>query len=98
MKFPIPMKQNLFLFLIIATGLVLRLVWLSDMEWKDDEQWMYAKAHEIVETKEFPAAGMRSGGGIVNPGMSVVAFAPIAAVTNSPLAMNRVVQIVNVLA
>ncbi|MCX6292383.1 MAG: hypothetical protein NT126_11565 [Bacteroidetes bacterium] len=91
-------SQSWFLFMIIAIGLVLRLVWTSDMEWKDDEQWMYNKAHEVAATHRFPAAGMRSGGGIVNPGISVAAFAVVASFTDSPLSMNRVVQWMNVLA
>lgn len=90
-------EQKIFLFFIVATGIILRLVWLSDMEWKADEKWMYEKAHEAAATKTFPAVGMQSGGGIVNPGMSVAAFAIIASFTNDPLAMNRVVQIVNII-
>src|SRR4051812_31435184 len=92
------MNQKAFLFLIITFGLVLRLVWPGDMEWKADEQWMYSKAHEVASSKVFPAAGMQSGGGIVNPGMSVAAFAVIASLSEDPLSMNRVVQIINVLA
>jgi hypothetical protein len=91
-------KQEYLLFLIIAAGLFLRLVWPGDMEWKDDEQWMFAKAHEVAATGHFPSAGMRSGGGIVNPGMSVGVFAVIAFFTSDPVDMNRVVQIVNVIA
>ncbi len=90
-------SQRYLLFFVIAIGLFLRLVWVSDMEWKDDEQWMYAKAHEVAASGHLPAAGMRSGGGIVNPGMSVGVFAVIAKFTADPLEMNRVVQIINIL-
>src|SRR4051812_45906603 len=92
------MNQRLFLFFIVAAGIMMRLVWLSDMEWKSDEKWMYEKAHEAAQAKVFPVAGMQSGGGIVNPGMSVGAFAMIASFTDDPLSMNRVVQIINVIA
>lgn len=68
------------------------------MEWKADEQWMYQKAHEAAASGTFPAAGMQSGGGIVNPGLSLGIFAAIASFTNDPLAMNRVVEIINIVA
>jgi len=89
-------KTDLFFYIIIVIGLILRLVWPGDMEWKDDEKILYATAHEAADNCTLPAAGMRSGGGIVNPGMSVGAFAVIAAFTNDPISMNRVVQILNV--
>ena len=89
-------NQKYVLFFIIAIGLFLRLVWVSDMEWKDDEQWMYKKAHEAAAAGQLPAAGMRSGGGIVNPGMSIGVFAFIAKFTDDPLEMNRVVQVLNI--
>ncbi len=89
-------KNNIFLFIIILIGLLLRLVWTSDMEWKDDEQQMFAMAHEAAGKCTLPSAGMRSGGGIVNPGMSVGPFAVIAMFTSTPVAMNRAVQIINV--
>ena len=90
-------NQKYLLFFIIAIGLFLRLVWVSDMEWKEDEKWMYNKAHEAADANQFPAVGMRSGGGIVNPGMSVGVYAIIAKFTDDPLEMNWVVQIINVL-
>jgi hypothetical protein len=90
-------RPELFPYAVIAIGIFLRLVWLSDMEWKGDERWMYTKAHEVAVEKKFPEVGMESGGGIVNPGMSVAAFAVIAAFTGDPLEMGRAVQIINVL-
>ena len=68
------------------------------MEWKADEQWTYEKAHETAASGAFPAAGMQSGGGLVNPGLSLGAFALIASFTNDPLSMNRVIQIINIIA
>ena len=91
------MKKEYFLLIIIAVGLVLRLVWISDMEWKDDEKLMYTMAHTALDKGVFPDVGMKSGGGIVNPGLSVGVYAIIAAYTTDPLAMNRVVQIINII-
>jgi hypothetical protein len=93
-----PLKKNIFNFTIIALGLCLRLIWPSDMEWKEDEKDMYAMAHKAVDTGTLPAAGMRSGGGLVNPGLSVAPFALFAMYSNDPVAMNRMVQLTNVLA
>lgn len=92
------MKSNYFIFLCIAAGIFLRLNWNSDMEWKADEQWTYEKAHETAASSTFPAAGMRSGGGIVNPGLSLGIFALIASFTDDPLSMNRVIQLINIVA
>ena len=91
------MKKEYFLLIIITVGLVLRLVWTNDMEWKDDEKLMYTMAHTALDKGVFPDVGMKSGGGIVNPGLSVGVYAFIAAYTNDPLAMNRVVQIINII-
>jgi hypothetical protein len=91
-------RLQYFYFIVIAIGVILRLVWTSDMEWKSDEQWMYKKAHEVAATGEIPPVGMPSGGGIVNPGMSVGVFAAIAEFTDDPISMDRVVQVVNVIA
>jgi hypothetical protein len=87
-----------FIFFCIAAGIFLRLNWNADMEWKADEQWTYEKAHETAASGTIPAAGMQSGGGLVNPGLSLGIFALIASFTNDPLSMNRVVQLINILA
>ena len=91
-------KEKLFLIFMIFAGIVLRLVFTSDMEWKDDEKIMFDLAHQSAYKGEFPAIGMMSGGGVVNPGLSVAVFALIASFTNSPIAMVRVVQIMNIVA
>ncbi len=91
------MKKEYLLYTIIAIGLFLRLIWINDMEWKDDEQLMYKMAHTSVDKGQFPEVGMESGGGIVNPGLSVGVFAVIASFTHDPISMDRVVQIINIL-
>jgi hypothetical protein len=91
-------QSKYFIFFCIAAGFFLRLNWNSDMEWKADEQWTYEKAHETAASGKFPSAGMQSGGGIVNPGLSLGIFAAIASFTHDPLAMNRIVQMINIIA
>ena len=90
------MKKYQF-YIIIGLGLFMRLIWTDDMEWKRDEKQLYSMAHEVVDKRSFPLVGMESGGGIVNPGMSVFMFSVIAAFTTDPLAMAKLVQIVNVI-
>ena len=68
------------------------------MEWKTDEKWMFEKAQEIIKSGEWLFVGMRSGGGIVNPGMSLWIFTLFSIFTNDPIVMVRVVMAVNVLA
>jgi len=92
------MKKEYFLLLIILFGLFMRLIWTTDMEWKGDETYMYTAAHESINKGIFPNVGMESGGGLVNPGLSVGIFAAIASFTNDPIAMDRVVEISNVIA
>lgn len=92
------LRDSIFIFIMIAFGIFLRLIWASDMEWKDDEKDMVAMAIKAVDTGALPSAGMRSGGGIVNPGLSVAPFAAFALFTKDPVTMNKLVQLVNVLA
>jgi len=76
----------------------LRLIWTSDMEWKGDENQMFEMAKDAAKKGWLPQVGMESGGGIVNPALSVGIFAIAANFTNDPLAINTVVQIINVVA
>ncbi|MCF8299119.1 MAG: hypothetical protein K9J13_16340 [Saprospiraceae bacterium] len=91
-------KSNYLFFIIILIGIILRFVWAADMEWKTDEKWMFEKAQEIVKTGDWRMVGMRSGGGIVNPGMSLWIFAIFSYITSDPVVMVRIVMTLNVLA
>ena len=91
-------SEYIFLSVVVLFGLIMRLNWAVDMEWKDDEKIMYNLAHEIAATGKLPVTGMMSGGGIVNPGLSVGVFAFIATFTNDPVSMARAVQHINVIA
>jgi len=82
----------------LACGIVLRLLWPADMEWKADEQRMFAWASAIGVTEPWPQVGMASGVAVPNPGLSVWLFVPLARVTRDPVALAQLVQFVNVLA
>src|SRR4051812_18698785 len=93
----LPLRRLVFILAMLA-GIALRLIWPADMEWKEDEKDMYRMGCEAAVYKQVPPAGMRSGGGLVNPGFSVVPFALFAAVSSDPVHINQLVQLVNVLA
>lgn len=82
----------------IVIGCALRLVWPADMEWKTDERILTASAIQAAKEGAIPAAGMKSGGGILNPGLSVGVFALVARFSHDPLVMVSMVQWANVIA
>jgi hypothetical protein len=83
-------------FLLIGT--LFRLVWPADMEWKGDEQWMFAHAVAIAQNGVLPWLGMTSGAHIMNPGFSIWPFAFFARFSSNPVAMVQWVQWSNVIA
>ena len=82
----------------LACGIVLRLLWPADMEWKADEQRMFAWASAIGVTEPWPSVGMASGVAVPNPGLSVWIFVPLARVARDPVALAQLVQFANVMA
>jgi len=82
----------------LACGLVLRLLWPADMEWKADEQRMFAWASAIGVTEPWPPVGMASGVAVPNPGLSVWIFVPLARVAGDPVVLAQIVQFGNVAA
>ncbi|MGP8214086.1 MAG: hypothetical protein ACLQQ4_00845 [Bacteroidia bacterium] len=91
------LRSNWFFLAFIAVGLILRLVWVNDMEWKLDEQCMYNSSMEVAKTGQWPEVGMVSGGGIVNPGLSVAVFSVMAYCVHTPAGMAGLVQWINVI-
>ena len=83
---------------LVALGCLMRLLWPADMEWKADEEEIHALAVESAEQGTLPGIGIRSAGGIVNPGLSAGVFSLIARFSADPLHMVAVVQWANVLA
>jgi len=86
------------IFFFILAGIIIRLLWVNDMEWKWDERLMYMAATDIANTGVLPATGMKSGGGIENPGLSMWVFGLIAKITIDPVGMVRIVIISNIIA
>ena len=81
----------------LACGIVLRLIWPADMEWKADEQRMFTWASTIGITEPWPSIGMASGVAVPNPGLSVWLFVPLARATSAkPLSAAAILQFLNV--
>jgi hypothetical protein len=84
----------------LLAGAALRLLWAQDMEYKADEAFMFERSQRVGVSEPWPAVGMPSGVGLVNPGMSVWVFVALARVTGAadPVALTRAVMGLNVLA
>ena len=84
-------------FALICGG-VLRLVWIEDMEWKQDEQWAYLMSQAVDRTWPLPWTGMLSSLGFPIPGFSVWIFVATGRIVHTPTSMARVVAMLNILA
>ncbi len=94
----IKLPVNLIILCFLIAGSILRLVWVQDMEWKSEEQWMFDRAREIATgIAPLPISGMQSSVRVPNPGISVWCFALIAKFADTPIAMVRWIQWFNIL-
>lgn len=96
----VPRPLWVFFGLCVVVAAALRFVWLNDMEYKGDEQWMFEHALRIPDKDPWPELGMPSGVGLRNPGLSVAIFAALAklAAVQNPLELCQSVAGTNVLA
>lgn len=83
-------------FLALAVGASLRLIWPNDIEYKADEAWTYEHSRE----GDLPWIGMPSSVDIPNPGMSLWVFTLLQRLSGAenPPELARAVQITNILA
>ncbi len=86
--------------LAVLIGIVFRLIWATDMEYKGDELYMFERTQKIGVSEPWPMLGMPSGVGTLNPGMSIWLFVAIARIfqATDPVALVRGVQTLNCLA
>jgi hypothetical protein len=84
----------------VLVGIVFRLIWATDMEYKGDEMYMFERSQKIGVSEPWPWLGMPSGVGTLNPGMSMWLFVAIARVfqATDPVGLVRGVQTLNCLA
>jgi hypothetical protein len=81
----------------LVAGGILRLAWISDMEWKDDERWSYRMSQEVGRSRPWPAVGMPTSLGFSNPGLSVWIFVPIGRMAGTPTSMARAIVLLNMI-
>ena len=92
----LPARITVALVALLALGAATRLVWPGDMEFKQDEQYVYAQA---TGPDPWPGLGQPSGAGTRNPGMGIWIFSAFAKVgLDDPVTMVRPVMVLNVLA
>jgi hypothetical protein len=90
-------RQTSFLWAFFALGLLLRVIFPNNFEWKFDQQWMFNSAMETVSSGKWQLLGMPSGGRVNNPALSVWVFNLIGFVAKTPLAMSIAVMVLNIL-
>ncbi len=81
----------------LLCGGALRLVWIEDMEWKEDEQWSYRMSQEVGRVRPWPRVGMPTSLEMPNPGLSVWVFVAIGRVATLPTSMAHFIAILNVI-
>src|SRR5581483_9683983 len=97
-----PKTENMkwLVLLSLLIGAVLRLSFPGDIEYKEDEKYMFDASQAIGVTEPWPELGMVSGGQVKNPGMSVWVFVGLARIfhATNPIELARAVQCMNILA
>jgi hypothetical protein len=83
--------------LALAVGIALRFIHPMDIEWKDDERWIFSHAQLMVAGGQWPWLGMATSMGPPFPGMSLWVFAGLFAVfgVTTPPDLARAVQSFN---
>ncbi|MBC7691002.1 MAG: hypothetical protein H7222_04485 [Methylotenera sp.] len=83
--------------LALIAGCILRLIWVGDMEYKVDEQYMFERLLAVGKTEAWPWLGVASTILIRNPGMSVWVFLGLGKITGAttPTELCRAVMLLN---
>lgn len=90
-------KKPALLFMIVGiTGFLLRVLFVADMEYKEDEEYNFAQTQLFGVTQPWPWHGMNSGVYLANPGMSIWVFAVLAKLfgIHHPTSLATAVQLV----
>jgi hypothetical protein len=93
----IPAIVLVFVALVIAAGIALRLSYPNDIEFKADERWTFDEARAALAGGPWQWLGMPMSVGGVNPGLSLWAFIALAwiAGAETPPELARAVQALN---
>ncbi len=89
----------LFLTAALLMGILLRLSFPLDMEYKGDEKFMFDATQQIGVTQPWPLLGMTSGAGMKNPGLSIWIFEALKKISRAqtPPELVRAVELLNIL-
>lgn len=84
----------------IALGVLLRLVWPEDIEYKLDEAWTFEHVRALAAGARWPWVGMPTSVGLPNPGLSLWIFSFLGFVSGARTApeLARAVQVMNIAA
>src|SRR6478609_4224484 len=84
-----------FLAFALILGILLRVLFVHDMEYKEDEEYNFTQTQLIGVSKPWPWYGIPSGVYIVNPGMSIWAFTVLAKLfgIHQPTSLPHAVQV-----
>src|SRR5437868_8153218 len=66
--------ESAFVVAALVLGAFLRFAWLADMEYKGDERWTFERTQHVPGVDPWPALGMPSSVGLLNPGLSLWVF------------------------
>ena len=86
---------KIFLPASLLVGFLLRMTFVEDMEYKEDEEYNFIQTQLIGNSKPWPWFGISSGVYLVNPGMSIWVFTILAKVfrIHTPTGLAHAVQI-----
>ncbi len=100
MKKPLGVSGFFSLIPILLIGIVLRTIWVEDMEYKKDERDIAGYALGQPGYEKYPWVGVISGVGIPNPGLSVWVNEAAASVLplQTPIDIARWIQFLSILA
>jgi hypothetical protein len=86
--------------LAVASGIVFRLIFPFDIEYKADEQWTFEHVQAILGGAPWPMVGMNTSFGPPNPGLSLWFFVGLGWLSGAatPPALSQAVQLLNVAA
>jgi hypothetical protein len=86
--------------IVVLVAVVLRFVWVADIEYKIDERWTFERVAAARRGEPWPRLGMPTSQNAPNPGLSVWAFIVLGQATGAetPTELARACQCLNVLA
>src|ERR1043166_3203941 len=88
------------LIVALALGILLRLIWGDDIEYKGDEKYSFDKTQVIGVSEPLPWLGTSNGVEFLHPGGTVWSFVALAKVTGAqtPVELARACQLLNIAA